>query len=71
MKTAEEWDKEGVAYAADARKIQLDAMQECARIARVVGCQFGDYDPDRDGRIVGNAIEQAILTDINKLKEQQ
>jgi len=56
------------------KQIQLDAMKEgmrrAAEQARQTGLLYGDYDPSRDGRIVGNAAQEDILTAAEQLTEK-
>ena len=64
MKTAEDWltdpklkqrtsEQDVIGWI---EAIQLDArnaaLEEAAEIVNKTGLQYGDYDPDRDGRIV-------------------
>ena len=82
MKTAEEWMKQVIIPPTDQREeylaifqqIQLDAMKEGARRAAdkcsIIGLQYGDYDPDRDGRIPCNAARDAILNTAEQWTEK-
>lgn len=86
MKTAEEWLEpiKDMTFETRAeqdahtrrylKQIQLDAMKEgmrrAADNASKIGLQYGDYDPSRDGRIVGNAIRDTIFTAAEQLTEK-
>ncbi len=56
------------------KAIKLEAMQEgmskAADIAWQTSQQFADYDQDRDGRMVGSAAYQDIITAARKLTEE-
>jgi hypothetical protein len=49
----------------DRKQVRQSAAREAAEIVHTTGLQYGDYDPDRDGRIVSNACRQAIFTHFN------
>jgi hypothetical protein len=65
MKTAQEWIGELKCFdplepshimESDVKQIQLDAWKQGMTDASQICDMRADYDPDRDGRIIGNEI---------------